>query len=453
MASGWRGAVAAVRRFGAELVLRVRERGRSAVFRAARIAGATVAAFVIAELVGLNDPPPLVAALTAVLVVQATLASTLVNGVQRVLSVVAGVALAVVLVSVVGLTWWSLGAIVAASILVGQILRLGPHLLEVPISAMLVLGVGYTTAAETVGISRVVETLVGAAVGVLVNVAFPPAVQTRFAGRAVERFAAEIAHLLDAAAAALAAGPVEADLAARWLGDARRLNRHVPHVDKALAEAEESRRLNVRALGTRRGERSLREGLDALEHASVSARTMFRALYDVTLERTGVEAHPEYADAVRRCVAGLMAAIGAVVLAFGGLLRAELETTGAAEEHELNGALDALRRRRGEAETLLLGDPRGRHGLWELNSAVLTGTDRALQELHPERHARVQDALSRHLAEDAIGRLRHLSDGVDLTKRVDLRKRRRRALRRRAAAAGVGTGDGEDESGPRRDDS
>jgi hypothetical protein len=441
MARGWR---AALRRFVTELVLRTRERGRTAVFRAARITGATVAAFVIAELLGLNDPPPLVAALTAVLVVQATLASTLVNGVQRVLSVVAGVVLAVVLVSVVGLTWWSLGAVVAASILVGQILRLGPHLLEVPISAMLVLGVGYTTAAETLGIGRVVETLIGAAVGVLVNVAFPPAVQTRFAGQAVEKFAAEIARLLDTAAAALAAGPVEVESAARWLGDARRLNRHAPHVDRALAEAEESRRLNVRALSTRRGERSLREGLDALEHASVSVRTLFRALYDATLERTGVDEDPEYADQVRGRVGGLMAAMGAVVLAFGRLLRAELETTGAEEEYELARALDELRRRRANAETLLLGDPRGQHGLWELNSAVLTSTDRALQELDPVRHARVEEALSRHLAEDAIERLRHLSYSVDLTKRVDLRKKRRR---RRSVPAPAGRDDARGQEG------
>jgi Aromatic acid exporter family member 1 len=421
MARGWR---AALRRFGAELVLRTRERGRTAVFRAARITGATVAAFVIAELVGLNNPPPLVAALTAVLVVQATLASTLVNGVQRVLSVVAGVLLAVVLVSVVGLTWWSLGAIVAASILVGQILRLGPHLLEVPISAMLVLGVGYATAAETMGIGRVIETLVGAAVGVLVNVAFPPAVQTRFAGQAVEKFAAEIARLLDTAATALGAGPVEVDDAARWLGDARRLNRHAPQVDRALTEAEESRRLNVRALNIPRGERSLREGLDALEHASVSMRTLFRALYDATLERTGVEDDPEYADEVRGRVGGLMAGIGAVVLAFGRLLRAQLETTGAEEGYELRRALDELRRRRAAADALLLGDPRGQHGLWELNSAVLASTDRALQELDPEQYARVQEAVSRHLTEDAVERL--LTYSVDLTKRVDLRKRRRR---------------------------
>src|SRR6476646_3709372 len=84
----------------------------------------------IAELVRLAEPPPLVAALTALLVVQATLASTLVNGVQRVLAVVLGVTVALGFVSVVGLNWWSLGVLVAASIAGGQILRLGPHLAE-----------------------------------------------------------------------------------------------------------------------------------------------------------------------------------------------------------------------------------------------------------------------------------------------------------------------------------
>src|SRR4051794_26811176 len=97
--------LAAVRRFLAELVRRSRERGRTALFRALRIAGATVAAFVVAQAVGLSDPPPLVAALTALLVVQATLASTLVNGVQRVLAVVLGVALAGGVVPGGGLDW------------------------------------------------------------------------------------------------------------------------------------------------------------------------------------------------------------------------------------------------------------------------------------------------------------------------------------------------------------
>ena len=58
-----------------------------------------------------------------------------------------------------------------------------------------------------------------------------------------------------------------------WLKDARRLNRHVPCVHRALDHAEESRRLNLRALGTAHEDRGLRGSVDALQHSSVSMRT------------------------------------------------------------------------------------------------------------------------------------------------------------------------------------
>jgi hypothetical protein len=50
-------AARALRRFGDDLLRRVRERGRSALFRAGRITGASVAAFLVAQLLGLRYPP------------------------------------------------------------------------------------------------------------------------------------------------------------------------------------------------------------------------------------------------------------------------------------------------------------------------------------------------------------------------------------------------------------
>ncbi len=366
-----------VRGHAAALALLVRGRGRSAAFRAARMTGATVAAFLVAQVVGLHTPPPLIAALTALLVVQATLSSTLLNGVQRVLSVVSGVALAVLFAAVVGLTWWSLAALVAASILAGQLLRLGPHLVEVPISAMLVLG---ASGAETVGAGRVVETLIGAAVGVLVNVVFPPAVQTRYATQALERFADEIACLLHDSASALRAGPVTPEQSTRWLEDARRLNRHAPRVDRALAHAEESRRLNVRALRVPPVGRGTRTALDALEHASVSLRTLFRAMDDATRERTGIREDPVYADIVRRTVASLLERVGNVVREFGRVAVSEARDAEGVGRDRLTAALEALRSGRVLMQDLLIGDPRSHSGLWELNSTLLATIDRVLDE-------------------------------------------------------------------------
>src|SRR6478609_10637204 len=268
------------------VVARVRQRWASALLRALRLTGAAVAAYIVAGLF-LEDTVPVIAALTALLVVEVTLFDIVTSGVQRVVSVVAGVMLAVWFSSFVEITWWSLGILVAASIMIGQLLRLGPHLVEVPISAMLVLGVG---GAEGPASDRIVETLIGAAVGVAVNLLFPPAIRSDTAAKAVQKFAEEIAKLLETAAGEMSDG-ITVEQAAGWLEEARRLNRHAARIDRAVVQAEQSRKLNARALTHRHTEESLRSGLDALEHTSVALRTMFRSIQD------GVREHPEESGA------------------------------------------------------------------------------------------------------------------------------------------------------------
>jgi len=237
-------------------------------------------------------------------------------------------------------------------------------------------------------------------------------VRTRFAGQAVAKYAGEIASLLVEAATAMAAGPVEPHDAQRWLEDARRLNRHAPKVDRALAEADESRRLNVRAIGTPKVERSLREGLEALEHSSVSLRTLFRSVLDGTHDQPDAA----YAEQVRLAAAALLSEMAAVVRTFGGLIRDEIEEPGAPDEAELSAALDALRHHRAQVEALLLDDPRSRVGLWDFNSVLLTVTDRMLAELDVVEHARLRAELddvvrARLRAEAALERLRDTTVG------------------------------------------
>jgi uncharacterized membrane protein YgaE (UPF0421/DUF939 family) len=101
--------------------------------------------------------------LTALLVMQASAYSTLRMGIVRVGAVLAGVLIAILLSFWIGLTWWSLGAAVAASLVVAKIFRLGEQAIEVPISAMLILGV---TTPDVAAETRVLNTLIGAGVGV-----------------------------------------------------------------------------------------------------------------------------------------------------------------------------------------------------------------------------------------------------------------------------------------------
>jgi uncharacterized membrane protein YgaE (UPF0421/DUF939 family) len=110
---------------------------------ASQIARLTIAA-VVSYLVADSLSPGIVdltAPLTALLVVQASTVGTLQMGLVRVGAVLTGVLVAVGLASTIGLSWWSLGAVIAASLVLAKVLRLGEQSLETPISAMLILAV------------------------------------------------------------------------------------------------------------------------------------------------------------------------------------------------------------------------------------------------------------------------------------------------------------------------
>ena len=180
MVQWWRG-------FVSRELARVRRDGRAAVLWSLRVTVAATASYVVASLI-FPGSQPLLAPLTAMLVVQVTPLSLLASGLDRVIAVVAGVVLAVGFAAVVPLEWWSLGLLILVSITIGQYLRLRSNLVEVAISAMLVLGVG-AIGAEAAAWQRIAETLVGATVGILATLVFPPKVPSGDAGRAIDGLA------------------------------------------------------------------------------------------------------------------------------------------------------------------------------------------------------------------------------------------------------------------------
>src|SRR4051794_33980516 len=258
------------------------------------------------------------------LVVQVTPLSLLASGLDRVVAVVAGVSLAVGFAAVVPLEWWSLGVLILVSITVGQFLRLRSNLVEVAISAMLVLGVG-AFGAEAAAWQRIAETLVGAGVGIIATLVFPPKVASADAGRAIDGLADAVSELLVRAAReldAMAAGdPQRLSGAAReWLDDARRITHNIPAVGAALLRAEEGRRLNVRAVRTPYVEPGLRQGLEALEHTAVAIRSLMRSVADAS---DGDWLDDDSASEVLRDVADTFRALAAGADAFGELVRHE----------------------------------------------------------------------------------------------------------------------------------
>ena len=156
-----------------------------------RTAKTTLAAVISWELARLlpGSQPPVLAPLTALLVTQLTLVKTITGSLQRVASVTAGVLLALAAADLLGLHWWSVGLVIFVSLAVGQVLKLGSHRIEMAVSALLVMTLGGTAG---VARTRVLETLIGAAVGVLVNAVLVPPVYIRPASEAIYGLADEM---------------------------------------------------------------------------------------------------------------------------------------------------------------------------------------------------------------------------------------------------------------------
>jgi hypothetical protein len=393
-----------------------------------------VIAYVVARL-AFPHTQPLTGPLTALLVVQVSLFATLTTGLRRVLAVTSGVVLAVVLSSMVDLTWWSLGTVIALAIVTGQLLRLGEHLLEVPISAMLVLGV---SSAAPAAASRVAETLIGAGVGVAATVLFPPPVQTRTAGEAVEHVAVRTAQMLERVARELPEATVDHTNA--WLDEARRLSRYVARADRALDEAGDSRRLNPRAVGTTDRLPMLRRDLDALEHSGVALRQLFRTVADAVAaggerrdQGDGDGARPgsyrmTYDADVRAAFAALLTEIATALRAFGALARTEADEGDATATAQLAAALEALGEARAMLTELLLVDPHDDRAQWELHGSLLAAVGRVLGELDLAERDRRREQWQRELGQrsrtaQAVGRLRHTSRQVAEAPRRQLRRR------------------------------
>jgi hypothetical protein len=341
--------------------------------RTAKTALAAVIAWVLAQ--RLLGGSPLLAPLTALLVTQLTVVETVTGSLQRVGSVVVGVLLAVLLADLLGLQWWSIGLVVFASLAVGQVLRLGEHRMEVPISALLVFAVGGQPGAAW---TRVLETLIGAAVGVVVNVVVAPPVYVQPAGEAIGELAERMARLLGDGGQGLLRGWSGEDAYER-LRQARELDDAVGRARQALGRAEDSLRLNPRRRRVGDPSDDLRAALSSLEHSAILVRGLFRSLVDLDTVTGGQGPDP----ALRAALARLLEETAGAIRAFGELVSANLPGP-PANEAPLRRALGRAKACRDEVARAMVAGPRDQPGAWQVHGHLLANLDRLLSEIDPE---------------------------------------------------------------------
>ncbi|MEU6852226.1 aromatic acid exporter family protein [Actinacidiphila alni] len=359
-----------------------------------RSTAAAVIAYVAAVWL-LPQPAPLTAPLTALLVVQVTLYSTLTTGIRRVNSVVVGVLIAIGFSALVGLSWWSLGLTIFSSLLIGRVVRVGEFVPEVAISAMLVLGV--TRVADTAW-DRVLETLIGAGVGLLFNLLFAPPVWVQSAGDSIDSLARRIGALFRDMGGEVA-GHLTVERAAGRLHEARRVDHDIVEVDAWLRQAEDSLRWNPRVREGALSRIVLRTGLDTLEICAVVMRVLSRTLTDLAKHRTEESL---FDDDVAAELEDLLDHVAHAIESFAVLITTQVAANAQSAEEQLGQALVDSRASRDRTADLLLTTVREHPRQWQLHGALLAEVDRILDELAVEKRSeRLVEELDRYSREQS----------------------------------------------------
>jgi len=437
-------------------LLSARNRVRSArpsLLSVSRLTTTATFAYLLALVIPAGTSRPVLAPLTALLVLQASLYQTIRSAIRKVLSVTVGVLVAVGVAEFIGFSWWQLALVIGGALTIGRALRLGDDLLEVPISAMLIFSSVGTHAAAT---GRVVDTLVGAAAGLAGGLIFAGRPRVQPARSAVGRLAGQVAGLLDRMASDLTGhepdhpgqDDQEHDLtteAGQWLVEARALRDEIERADDKLREAAESARLNPRALVTPSGETpvtettvALRGGLEALEHAALTLRGLARSV----LDSAGIdsEASPIKDRETRVQLASVLAKLGEAIRTYGRLVQLT-PLSSESLESELAAELGEAHRLQDELADLL--KPKARPDVaseWPLRGEILAHVDRLRTGLDVDamhRETRAATARGRQSRSRSRGRSNIGSSPVVRRSRLRPRLRPRGQLLRGASLRGA----------------
>ncbi|MBE9498685.1 FUSC family protein [Streptomyces sp. GKU 257-1] len=373
----------------------VRRHREPVVAQTARSTVAAVMSYAVALQLS-SEAAPLTAPLTALLVTQVTLYTTLRTGVRRVNAVVAGVLISSGFSALVGLTWWSLGVVILAALIVGRFVKAGEFVPETAISAMLVLGVTQSQVAAMAW-DRILETLIGAIVGLAFNVLFVPPVWVQPAGDAVLDLSGRMNRLLVGLGEDVR-GFTPVSQAADRLHQARRLDHDIVEVDVELRRAEDSLRLNPRVREGLLSRVVLRTGLDALEICAVVLRTTARTVTDLAKKRLD---EPLFSEETAEGMRELYVHMAGAVEAFALLITTPVSASAEEAEDRLVRELEASRASRDVIAFQLLDKVREHPPRqWQLHGALLAEADRLLDELDVEKRSqRLWEELDRQSRE------------------------------------------------------
>ncbi|MFI8191751.1 aromatic acid exporter family protein [Streptomyces sp. NPDC085946] len=215
-------------------------RERDLVVQSLKAAGAALLAWLVAG-VWLDDPLALMAPWVAVVLVQATVYSSLVQAARQCGAICVGTLLASAAQALTGDVTVALALCVPVLVLLANWPRFGDQGIYAATTALFTLTSGAFSAAA-VG-HRVGQAALGAVIGVAVNALVLPPIHLRDVRENLAALAREAGEVLHALAADLRRGAWDADRVPDWLAASARLERRLEALRSARGWSQESLRL------------------------------------------------------------------------------------------------------------------------------------------------------------------------------------------------------------------
>jgi uncharacterized membrane protein YgaE (UPF0421/DUF939 family) len=317
----------------------------------------------LALLVPGNEHPYL-APICAVLLMQLTIAQSIDLALHRGIGIGFGICLAVVAYSVFGIHPWSIGLLTLLALAAGIQLRLGQQgVQQGAIAALIVFLAGNVTGSFDYAAYRVLDSLIGAAVGLGLNWLVVPPIHVAPASKAIERMAQDLSLALADLAVSLRSGMTRTQANAH-LESARALADLLSSANAALGQAEESLRYNRFARDRYDEMARLRKASRTLEHSAIQTRVLTRSIVTAYEDKCADWLAP---DVFGRALADLLGRNAALVRLVGG------DRVGVRPERSVTSDL--------QEDMLAYWQTRADRG-WLYAGEVLAMAERMAKELH-----------------------------------------------------------------------
>ncbi len=224
--------------------------------------------------------------MAALLTIQINVFNSFSRGVQRVLAIIVGIGVAMFAFHFTGANWWIIFIVVILTLMVGTRMGLGVAAInQVPMSGLLILAA--KAYVPTYALDRIVNTIVGTVIALLINALLWPPNSLPQAKQALDELVSEAIALLRASADALR-NPGASAGGEELVKHARKLDAQVGLTIRTVQAAEASLKMNPRVGTLAPVAREYQDRTGTLERAAVQIRGIAKSVSELQADATSL---------------------------------------------------------------------------------------------------------------------------------------------------------------------